>query len=109
MSSEFEKNKDLPDKAILAKNQKLITAYEKRMNNSLGHLKALNDGKKEQDNAIRALDSKIVLFTEKAKKEIFLLERQLFAYLEAGRQDDGVPLIQIKGTVSAGTRLGGVL
>ncbi len=108
LSSEFEKNKDLPDKAILAKTQKLITAYDKRMNSSLGHLKALNDTKKEQDIAIKALDSKIVLSTEKAKKEIFLLERQLFAYIEAGRQDDGLPLIQIKGTVSSGTRLGGI-
>ena len=106
--SELNKKKETIDKKTLANIQKLISTYDKRMNNSLLTLKTMNATKKEHDENINALKEKISLLSAKTQKEILSHEKTLFAYLEKSKERIGVPVIEIKGTAFSGTNLGGV-
>lgn len=105
---ELNKKKEKMHKKVLENIQNIIITCDKRMNSVLITLKGMNVSKKEHDDCVEALENKISSISEQTEKEIFSLERTLFAYMEKSRESNGVPIIEIKGLAHAGTRLGGI-
>ena len=108
LGKEFNKKKEAYAKNKLKNILKLISNFEKRMEDSVASLKGLNKLKKGHDNEKAKLDDKIKSLSPKIEREILSLEQTLLAYLEWARFQEGKPKIEVHGKAFTGSRFGGI-
>lgn len=108
LGREFNRKKQDYGKDRLKNILKLITDFEKRMEDSVASLKGLNKAKKKYDREHTRLGKKIDALSPKIARKIRSLEQTLFAYLEWARYQENTPTIDIRIKAFQGTRLGGV-